>query len=311
MNCFGKRATPDVALDADPNTGVAVYDSTPYSGSAGWWVVGGTSASTPMWAAASADAGVAMNSATVYTGTLSFRDITSGNNKAPCLTGYDLCSGRGSWLFSTNTTTTTTSPTTTTTVAYDHHDFDHDDHGGVDHYDFDHDDHRAVVDHDDLAHDDDHGRADDHHDGAAGRPDGHSQRRVGHEALRLVPGHPDDVGPGELEPGPGRERDRPGLRGRLPDQRDEADGDAGGHGGRHDPEQRPGRGHVLHGVGGHVVRPELGQRHGPHLGLGRQDLYDLSGPRCRGLAGAPARDVARTERWACPVTQDVRQISNG
>ena len=26
------------------------------------------------------------------------RDITVGNNGAPCLTGFDLCSGRGSWV---------------------------------------------------------------------------------------------------------------------------------------------------------------------------------------------------------------------
>ena len=45
------RAYPDVALVANPSTGVAVFDSTPYNGSAGWWQVGGTSASSPMWAA--------------------------------------------------------------------------------------------------------------------------------------------------------------------------------------------------------------------------------------------------------------------
>lgn len=33
---------------ADPNTGVAVYDSTAYQGSAGWLVFGGTSASAPI-----------------------------------------------------------------------------------------------------------------------------------------------------------------------------------------------------------------------------------------------------------------------
>jgi subtilase family serine protease len=100
VGCNGKRATPDVSLDADPNSGVSVYDSTSYYGQSGWWTVGGTSASSPMWAAASADSGAAVNSAWVYASSSNtFRDITSGNNGAPCLTGYDLCTGRGSWLF--------------------------------------------------------------------------------------------------------------------------------------------------------------------------------------------------------------------
>ncbi|HSN03250.1 MAG TPA: S53 family peptidase, partial [Acidimicrobiales bacterium] len=116
VNCAGKRATPDVSLDADPNSGVAVYDSTSYNGQSGWFTVGGTSASTPMWAAASADAGVVMNAATVYGSSITYRDITSGNNGAPCLVGYDLCSGRGSWIFSSSGTTTTTSTSTTTTA---------------------------------------------------------------------------------------------------------------------------------------------------------------------------------------------------
>jgi len=98
VNCGGKRGTPDVSLDADPNSGVSVYDSTPYSGSAGWWQVGGTSASSPMWAARSADAGVQVNSAYVYGSSITYRDITSGsNNVGSCLAGYDLVTGRGSW----------------------------------------------------------------------------------------------------------------------------------------------------------------------------------------------------------------------
>ncbi len=101
VNCKGKRATPDVSLDADPASGVSVYDSTRYSGKSGWWVVGGTSASSPMWAARSADAGVVVNSAYVYGTSITFRDITSGNNGAACLVGFDLCSGGGSWIGAT------------------------------------------------------------------------------------------------------------------------------------------------------------------------------------------------------------------
>jgi subtilase family serine protease len=101
VNCAGKRATPDVSLDAAPNSGAAVYDTTKYSGQSGWWQVGGTSLSSPMWAARSADAGVVDNAAYVYANNLTFRDITSGNNGAACLAGFDLCSGRGSWTGST------------------------------------------------------------------------------------------------------------------------------------------------------------------------------------------------------------------
>jgi subtilase family serine protease len=100
--CGGKRGTPDVSLDADPYSGVSVYDSTPYAGSAGWWQVGGTSASSPMWAARSADAGAQVNSAYVYGGSITYRDITVGaNNVGSCQPGYDLVTGRGSWTGST------------------------------------------------------------------------------------------------------------------------------------------------------------------------------------------------------------------
>lgn len=97
VSCGGKRATPDVSLDADPNSGAAVYDSSKYNGQKGWYQVGGTSLSSPMWAGRAAVSGAAVNSAYVYGNSISFRDITSGNNGAACLVGFDLCSGRGSW----------------------------------------------------------------------------------------------------------------------------------------------------------------------------------------------------------------------
>jgi hypothetical protein len=97
----GRRATPDVSLDADPASGVAVYDSVTYQGQSGWFQVGGTSASSPMWAARSAVAGVVVNAAYVYGSSITYRDITSGNNVASCLGGFDLCSGRGSWTGTT------------------------------------------------------------------------------------------------------------------------------------------------------------------------------------------------------------------
>jgi hypothetical protein len=97
VGCAGRRATPDVALDADPSSGVAVYDSVKYYGQTGWFTVGGTSASAPMWAGRSAVAGVTVDASYVYGGSIGFRDILEGNNGAPCLIGFDLCSGRGSW----------------------------------------------------------------------------------------------------------------------------------------------------------------------------------------------------------------------
>jgi subtilase family serine protease len=95
--CAGKRATPDVSLDADPASGVSVFDSTPYNGQSGWFTVGGTSLSSPIWAARSADSGGPVNTAYVYGNAVTFRDITAGNNGNPCLTGLDLVTGRGSW----------------------------------------------------------------------------------------------------------------------------------------------------------------------------------------------------------------------
>lgn len=97
VNCGGFRATPDVSLDANPNSGAAVYDSSTYSGQKGWYQVGGTSLSSPMWAGRAADTGVLVKAAYVYGSNITFRDISVGNNGAACLTGFDLCSGRGSW----------------------------------------------------------------------------------------------------------------------------------------------------------------------------------------------------------------------
>ena len=100
--CGGMRATPDVSFDADPASGVSVYDSTSYLGQTGWWTLGGTSASAPMWAARAADVkGAVVKPAYVYGSNITFRDITSGNNGSSCLSGYDLCSGRGSWVGAT------------------------------------------------------------------------------------------------------------------------------------------------------------------------------------------------------------------
>jgi subtilase family serine protease len=101
VNCGGRRATPDVSLDADPASGVSVYDTTRYQGRSGWFTVGGTSASSPMWAARSADSAAVVDSAYVYGSNITFRDITSGSNGANALVGFDLVTGRGSWTGTT------------------------------------------------------------------------------------------------------------------------------------------------------------------------------------------------------------------
>ena len=86
-----------MSLDADPASGVSVYDTTRYQGQSGWFTVGGTSASSPMWAARAADALPLVNAAYVYGNNINFRDIVSGSNGASAGVGYDLVTGRGSW----------------------------------------------------------------------------------------------------------------------------------------------------------------------------------------------------------------------
>ena len=54
-----------------------------------------------VWAARSAVAGTVVNAGFVYGNNITYRDITSGNNGADCLTGYDLVTGRGSWTGAT------------------------------------------------------------------------------------------------------------------------------------------------------------------------------------------------------------------
>jgi fibronectin type 3 domain-containing protein len=110
-----KRTVPDVAFDADANTGVWIYDSfnNPYGGP--WTGIGGTSFATPAWATIvalsneiRAQSGQAGQTASLngYAQTLpnlyklpasDFHDITSGNNgKYSAGVGYDLVTGRGS-----------------------------------------------------------------------------------------------------------------------------------------------------------------------------------------------------------------------
>jgi subtilase family serine protease len=92
-----RRAVADVSAVADPNTGVAVFDSTPFQGRSGWWVVGGTSASSPIIAGVFALAGNAasINNNFPYSHTASLFDVVSGSNGTCSPT--QLCTARAGW----------------------------------------------------------------------------------------------------------------------------------------------------------------------------------------------------------------------
>jgi hypothetical protein len=100
------RATPDVSMVADPQTGVIVIDS--FDG--GTFAVGGTSVATPLWGAliAIVNQGRSLRGQTTLNGltqtlpmlyalpSTDFHDITTGDNGFPATSGYDLATGRGS-----------------------------------------------------------------------------------------------------------------------------------------------------------------------------------------------------------------------
>jgi hypothetical protein len=102
--CTGK-ATADVSAVADPNTGVAVYDSLTYQGASGWMQFGGTSASAPIIASVYA-MGTAVQPGlhpgdTTWKNAGALHDVTSGSNgtcgTAECNagTGWDGPTGLG------------------------------------------------------------------------------------------------------------------------------------------------------------------------------------------------------------------------
>jgi subtilase family serine protease len=82
--CGSKRGVADVAADADPNTGAAVYDTTKYRGQAGWFQVGGTSLSSPLIAGVYALAGnvstAGYPASLPYGNRVFLHDVTSGSN---------------------------------------------------------------------------------------------------------------------------------------------------------------------------------------------------------------------------------------
>lgn len=104
----GQRGVPDVAAAADPRTALAYYVSDH------WQLIGGTSASTPLWAGIIADANqmaghpLGFINPGLYKVAMSnnynqdFHDITVGDNSfhgvqgAPAIQGWDASSGLGS-----------------------------------------------------------------------------------------------------------------------------------------------------------------------------------------------------------------------
>lgn len=92
-----RRAVADVSAVADPNTGVAVYDSTAYLGQSGWMVFGGTSVASPMIASVyglAGNAGSVNYGSNPYSHTGSLWDVTTGST-ASC--GSILCTAAAGW----------------------------------------------------------------------------------------------------------------------------------------------------------------------------------------------------------------------
>lgn len=98
------RGVPDISAVADPYTGVWVYDSN----AGGWWIVGGTSVSSPVLAGIVNNAGHFYKSTNaelteIYSDThvtTDFGDVTQGfcgpYMGYPASTGWDFCTGFGS-----------------------------------------------------------------------------------------------------------------------------------------------------------------------------------------------------------------------
>jgi subtilase family serine protease len=98
------RTIADVSADADPQSGLAVYDTTPNPDNlpAGWMVIGGTSASSPFVAAVYAMAGhtaTVDNASGLYAHSNRLNDVTGGNDSVQGIgqdcpdTSY-ICTGR-------------------------------------------------------------------------------------------------------------------------------------------------------------------------------------------------------------------------
>jgi subtilase family serine protease len=116
----GNRATPDLAFNADPNSGVVIYDCAYYSGTCYYFEVGGTSVSSPSLAGIVNNAGNKLGQIDVfqiggygyYTAeennllysqlgsakaySTNFSDVTIGSNGCSVTKQWDYCTGVGS-----------------------------------------------------------------------------------------------------------------------------------------------------------------------------------------------------------------------
>ena len=108
VGCEERRAVADVSADADPDTGVAIYDSVPYvrpggglknARVIGWTPIGGTSVASPiiasMFALAGGSHGVEYPAKTLYShlGSAGLYDVTEGGN-GKCADDYSSgCTG--------------------------------------------------------------------------------------------------------------------------------------------------------------------------------------------------------------------------
>jgi hypothetical protein len=110
VGCGGRRAVADVSADADPYTGIAVYDASPACKTAyeegglevtvHWCTIGGTSLSSPLVAAvfalAGGSGGVSFPARTLYENAAaspgSLHDVTQGSN-GPCASPYNILTG--------------------------------------------------------------------------------------------------------------------------------------------------------------------------------------------------------------------------
>nr|CAA45964.1 PHP [Physarum polycephalum] len=93
LGCKGKKALPDLAALADPNSGITIiFHGQELEG------IGGTSLAAPLTAGRAAIRGDQVTPAYVYTGGIQFRDITQGSNGHSAKAGLDLVTGEGAWI---------------------------------------------------------------------------------------------------------------------------------------------------------------------------------------------------------------------
>jgi subtilase family serine protease len=112
FNKHTKRGIPDVAMVADPNTGVVIFNSFGMDGQKGFFIVGGTSASAPLFAGVLAvvnqyrNANLKNTNTAIYNAAevnyaANFHDIVTGSNGTCGIlcqahVGYDFVTGLGS-----------------------------------------------------------------------------------------------------------------------------------------------------------------------------------------------------------------------